>query len=113
MSPSSTLKLSEWEFEQYVQAEVDGEATPEQLAVLAADRVAWRAALAILREEAEEHLASARSLRGDEREQVIADLESEQRRIAAAWARHTGQRRAEPAPRTGRNNRSTRDERDA
>ena len=31
MSPSS-LKLSEWEFEQYVQSEVDGEATPEQAA---------------------------------------------------------------------------------
>ena len=97
MSPSPTLKLSEWEFEQYVQAEVDGEATPEQLAVLAADRVAWRAALASLREDAEEHLASARALRGDEREQVIADLESEQRRIAAAWARHTNQRVDRPA----------------
>ena len=43
--PPSTLKLSDWEFEQYVQAEVDGEATPEQLAVLEADRVSWRAAL--------------------------------------------------------------------
>ena len=89
--------ISDWEFEQYVQAEVDGEATPEQLAVLAADRVAWRAALASLREDAEEHLASARALRGDEREQVIADLESEQRRIAAAWARHTNQRVDRPA----------------
>ena len=43
------------------QAEVDGEATPEQLAVLEADRVAWRAALLALRRDAEEHLASART----------------------------------------------------
>ncbi len=32
-------------------------------------------------------------MRGEEREQVIADLESEHRRLAEAWARHTGQRR--------------------
>ena len=43
MNPPSTVKrISDAEFEQYVQAEVDGEATPEQLAVLEADRVAWR-----------------------------------------------------------------------
>ena len=64
MTTESTLKpLSDWEFEQYVQAEVDGEATPEQLAVLEADRVSWRAALASLRRDADENLASARSLR--------------------------------------------------
>src|SRR5690242_3278780 len=89
---TSTLRsVSDWEFEQYVQAEVDGEATAEQLAVLEADRVAWRAALAGLRRETEEHLERARSLRGDERAQVVADLESEVDRIAAAWARHNGQ----------------------
>ena len=106
MTTPSTLKpISDWEFEQYVQAEVDGEATPEQLAVLEADRVAWRAALA---EPAARRRGAprerARSLRGDEREQVIADLESEQRRIAAAWARHN-----EPAgPRRTRGAASTR-----
>src|SRR5579862_2572509 len=89
---TSTLRpISDWEFEQYVQAEVDGEATADQLAVLEADRVAWRAALAGLRTEAEEHLERARTLRGDERAQVVADLESEVDRIAAAWARHNGQ----------------------
>ena len=96
-APSTVSPLSDWEFEQYVQAEVDGEATPEQLAVLEADRVAWRSALSLLRRDAEEHLESARSLRGDEREQVIADLESELRRITAAWARHTGQPVTPPA----------------
>src|SRR6267154_1398224 len=51
-------------------------------------------ALAGLRREAEEHLERARSIRGEERAQVVADLESEVDRIAAAWARHNGQ----PAP---------------
>ncbi len=101
----TTKPLSDWEFEQYVQAEVDGEATSEQLAVLAADRVSWRAALALLRRDAEEHLESARTLRGEEREQVIADLESEHRRITAAWARHTGQPITPPA--TQRSNQRT------
>jgi hypothetical protein len=86
--PATVKPISDWEFEQYVQAEVDGEATPEQLAVLQADRMSWRTALLNLRHDAEEHLASARNLRGDERAQVIADLESEQHRLAAAWARH-------------------------
>src|SRR5258706_5273834 len=103
--------LAPWQFDMYVDAEVDGEATPEQLAVLAADPVAWRASLLALLRDAEEHLASARTLRGEEREQVIADLESEQRRLADAWARHTGQRRAEATPRASRNNRNARDDR--
>ena len=74
---SALSSISDWEFEQYVQAEVDGEATAQQLAVLEADRVAWRSALAGLRREAEEHLERARSIRGEERAQVVADLESE------------------------------------
>ena len=84
--------LAPWQFDMYVDAEIDGDATPEQLEALRADPVAWRAALAALLHDAEEHLASARSFRGEEREQVVADLESEHRRIADAWARHTGQR---------------------
>jgi superfamily II DNA or RNA helicase len=104
--------LAPWQFDMYVDAEVDGEATPEQLAVLQADPAAWRASLLALLRDAEEHLERARSLRGEEREQVIADLESEQWRLAEAWARHTGQRRAEPSPRSGRNNRGNRGERE-
>ncbi len=107
--------LAPWQFDMYVDAEIDGDATPEQLAVLEADPVAWRASLLALLRDAEEHLASARSLRGDEREQVLADLESEHRRVAAAWARHSGQREPEPAARSdrpGRGNRDPRDDRD-
>src|SRR5258706_10361666 len=104
--------LAPWQFDMYVDAEVDGEATPEQLAVLAADPVAWRASLLALLRDAEEHLASARTLRGEEREQVIADLESEHRRLADAWARHTGQRRETNArPARANRERSDRDER--
>ncbi|HEY5172636.1 MAG TPA: hypothetical protein VIK54_12995, partial [Acidimicrobiia bacterium] len=76
--------LAPWQFDMYVDAEIDGEATPEQLAVLEADPVAWRASLLALLRDAEEHLASARQLRGEEREQVLADLESEHRRLATA-----------------------------
>ena len=113
-TPTST-PLAPWQFDMYVDAEIDGEATPEQLAVLEADPVAWRASLLALLRDAEEHLASARSLRGEEREQVLADLESEHRRLATAWARHTGQRVAAPVTRpsrSGSGNRDSREDRD-
>ena len=92
--------LAPWQFDMYVDAEIDGDATPEQLAVLEADPVAWRASLLALLRDAEEHLASARSLRGEEREQVIADLESEHRRLAdglGAPHRATSRRAGRPA----------------
>ena len=81
--------LAPWQLDMYVGAEADGEATPEQLAVLEADKLAWRSALSRLLRDAEEHLASARTLQGEERAQVVADLESEHRRLAAAWKRLT------------------------
>jgi superfamily II DNA or RNA helicase len=90
MTTSATSAVvAPWQLDMYVGAEADGDVTPEQLAVLEADRTAWRASLARLLRDAEEHLASARLLRGDERAQVVADLESEQRRLAAAWKRLT------------------------
>src|SRR5207253_1482115 len=74
-----------------------GEATPEQLAVLGADRPAWRAALLRLVSDAEEHLHADRSLCGDERDQVVADAEADHRRLAAALARFTAaERGADP-----------------
>ena len=55
VSPSSALApVASWQFDLYVEAEADGEATPEQLAVLDADRPAWRAALLRLVSDAEE-----------------------------------------------------------
>src|ERR1700690_456580 len=73
-----------WQFDEYVLAEADGIAKPEQLAVLAADPAAWRLSLQTMLRETEEHLSSARSLPGDERDQVVADLELEVARLEAA-----------------------------
>ncbi len=84
--------LSPWQFDMYVGAEADGVATAEQLAVLEANPAAWRAALLGMLRDAEEHLASARSLPGEERDQVVADLESEQRRLSAAYSRFMPER---------------------
>ena len=107
----TTTPIAPWQFDMYVDAEIDGDATPEQLAVLQADPVAWRGALLSLIRDAEDHLERARSLRGEERELVVADLESEHRRLAAAWARLTGQRRGEPDARPARAKESARSDR--
>jgi len=81
--------LSEWQLEMYVGAEADGVATPEQLAALEEHKLAWRSTLARLLRDTEEHLATAKNLRGEERAQVVADFESERRRLSAAWNRLT------------------------
>jgi hypothetical protein len=57
--------------------------------VLEADRAAWRDALLRLLRDAEEFVARSKELRGDERDQVLADAQSELRRLSAAWARLT------------------------
>jgi superfamily II DNA or RNA helicase len=107
---SASTELSPWQFDLYVGAAADGEATPEQLAVLEADQPAWRASLLRLLHEAEEHLVTARSLPGEERNQVVADLASERRRLSAAWARLTAGQGAEPNDRRDRGGRGDRDE---
>ena len=91
--------LAPWQFDMYVGADADGVATPEQLAVLEANPVPWRASLLTMVRETEEHLASVRTLPGEERDQVVADLESELQRLAAAYERLTSERIvAPPAP---------------
>ena len=107
---SASTVLSPWQFDLYVGAEADGEATPDQLTVLEADRPAWRASLLRLLREAEEHLATARSLPGEERNQVVADLASERRRLSAAWTRLTGAQGAGPDRRRDRGRSEDRDE---
>lgn len=84
---SAPAAVAPWQFDLYVEAEADGEATAEQLAVLEADRPGWRAALLRLVRDAKEHVATARSLRGEERDQVLADAQSDHRRLSAAWVR--------------------------
>ena len=94
--------VAPWKFDLYVEAEADGMATADELAVLEADRPAWRAALARLLNDAEEHLVAARNLRGEERDQVLADAQLDRRRFAMAWARFHGEEYREdsdrPAP---------------
>jgi superfamily II DNA or RNA helicase len=84
--------ITPWLFDIYVGAEADGSAAPEQVGVLEADRARWRASLLRLLRDTEDALAGARSLPGDEREQVVTDLQAEQRRLSSAWARLTGTR---------------------
>ena len=91
---SATTPVADWQFEQYVGAEAEGYASDDELAVLEADRHQWRSTLLRMLQETEEHLASARALRGDEREIVVADFESELRNLADAWTRLT----SEPNP---------------
>src|SRR5438477_5845843 len=80
-------RVAPWQFDEYVLSEADGIATPEQLSVLAADPAAWRISLGAMLREAEENLSRARALPGDERDQVVADLELEVERLEAAVAR--------------------------
>src|SRR5436190_8046916 len=95
-------RVAPWQFDEYVLSEADGIATPEQLSVLAADPAAWRISLGAMLREAEENLRSARSLPGDERDQVVADLELEVERLEAAVARQFPERAVEPKPRRER-----------
>ena len=66
------------------EAAAAGEATPDELAVLRAHLGPWRSVLEVLLDETEDHLDSLRSLRGEERDQVVADFEAERDRLAAA-----------------------------
>jgi superfamily II DNA or RNA helicase len=86
---SATATVPPWQFDLWVEAEAEGDATPEQRAVLEADEAGWRATLLRLLRDAEEFVASSKALRGDERDQVLADAQSELRRLSAAWARLT------------------------
>ncbi|MFN8028421.1 MAG: DEAD/DEAH box helicase [Acidimicrobiia bacterium] len=86
----SAETLPAWKFRQFVEAEADGYATPDELAVLEADRNRWGTELRQLLEDAEEFVASARALQGDEREQVLADAQADHRRFTTAWARFNG-----------------------
>ena len=93
--PAAPTEVSAWQFDLYVSAEADGVATPHEVAVLEADRLGWHASLARLLRETDEHLASARTLPGKERDQVVADLTADRRRLAAARTRLMGDPRGD------------------
>src|SRR5262249_14476090 len=94
--------VAPWKFDLYVEAEADGVATSDELAVLEADRSGWRASLQRLLLESEEHLSAARNLRGEERDQVLADAQFDHRRFAMAWARFHGEEYVEEPERPQR-----------
>ena len=96
MTASSTVPA--WQFDLWVEAEADGAASPDELAALAADRAQWRTTLVRLLREAEAHLTSARSLKGAERNQVLADAQFDVQRLTAAWNRFEGIEEDERVP---------------
>jgi hypothetical protein len=67
-----------------VWAAAEGIATADQLALLEADRGAWRRTLDRLIDETEDHLESVSRLTGPERHQVVADFEEDLARLEAA-----------------------------
>ncbi len=66
------------------EAAASGEATPDELAALRANPGPWRDVLERLLDDTEDQLESVRAIRGEERDQVVADFEAERDRLAAA-----------------------------
>ncbi len=71
--------------EDAVWAAAEGRATTDQQAALEADRRAWRFALEDLLDDTEDHLDQARQLPGPERDQVVADFETDLAHLEAAY----------------------------
>jgi len=82
-----------WQFGVYVDAEARGDATAAELAVLEADRAAWGDELQRLLREAKEFVVTARSLRSDDRDWVLANAQDDLRILDAAWDRFNGTER--------------------
>jgi hypothetical protein len=72
-------------------AAAGGWASAEQLAALEANRTAWIGALRRLIDQTDDGLRSVMKLRGEEREQIVADLGGERDRLAAALTALTGE----------------------
>jgi superfamily II DNA or RNA helicase len=71
-------------------AAAEGVASKDQLALLEADPRAWEATLERLLDETEDQLDAARRLGGPERDQAVADIESELDRLDSALDLLTG-----------------------
>ncbi len=74
-------------FETAALALADGVATDEQVAALEGDRPKWRRALERLLDEIEDHLDVVWDLRGEERDQVVADFEGTLDRLEGSYDR--------------------------
>ena len=72
-------------FEDAAWAAADGRATPEQLALLEANRTGWLDILEDLLEDLDDRLDVVRAIEGPERVQVVADFEAELAQLEAAY----------------------------
>src|SRR4029077_18951413 len=90
MTTSSPPAVPAWHFELAVEDEADANPSPEQLALLEADRPRWQAPLNALVRAADQHLNAARRLQAPERTQVLTDAEADHQRLLGAWSRVTG-----------------------
>ena len=70
-------------FDFAIEAHAAGEASASELALLESQPDEWRAGLRRLLSETEAQLAAVRTLKGPDRNQVIADFERERGRLAA------------------------------
>ena len=92
LRPASRPHLPDWIVDEAAQAQLDGLATPDQVALLEADEVAWLRSLWRLLERADNALERARQeVRGPERATVLEDLDSECYRIDDAITALTGE----------------------
>ncbi len=85
--------MGETNLEALAADEAGGWATPDEVAILEADREGWVDALYRLLTASEEGLAAAEVLPGVERDQVVADFRGEFGRFADALYRVNGERR--------------------
>ncbi|HUE60328.1 MAG TPA: hypothetical protein VMO88_12155, partial [Acidimicrobiales bacterium] len=83
-------KLDRIALEAAAAAEAGGWASTAELAALAEDPLGWAAALRRLIHETDDLLVGANRLAGEEREQVLADLNDERERLSDALARLAG-----------------------
>jgi superfamily II DNA or RNA helicase len=87
-TPTAT-DIPAWQFDRYVEAEADGTATSEQIALLETDRARWQQTLWSLLRDLESALADVRAAGATV--QIVSDLESELRTLSGAWSRLTGE----------------------
>jgi superfamily II DNA or RNA helicase len=95
---TTTTPVPAWQFEAAVEDDAAGAATPEQRALLEADRDRWQTTLNAAIRAADQHCNAARRLAGPERAQVVADAERDLHQLVSAWSRLTGVTIDTPAP---------------
>ncbi|MFO1536567.1 MAG: hypothetical protein ACKOVH_01885, partial [Actinomycetota bacterium] len=83
---TTTTPVPAWQFEAAVEDDAAGAATPEQRALLEADRDRWQTTLNAAIRAADQHCNAARRLAGPERAQVVADAERDLHQLVTAWS---------------------------